>query len=110
MSPHLMAWLAGIWNGWWWLIILIAVNIPAWVSERLAVHHKRRVKLARAKARAAAESRASLEAFTHDPRPGPCVHRQVTPVIDHDDTVVAWLCRSCDTQLPATWAVRKNDL
>lgn len=43
-------------------------------------------------------------------KPGPCVHRKVVPVIAADETVAAWLCRSCDTQLPADWAVREEDL
>ena len=42
--------------------------------------------------------------------PGPCVHRNVTPVIAADDSLVGWLCRSCETRLPADWAVREEDL
>jgi hypothetical protein len=42
------------------------------------------------------------------PKPGPCVHRQVTPVVSAE-VVVAWLCR-CGAQLPADWAVRQEDL
>ena len=44
------------------------------------------------------------------PKPGPCVHRDVVPVVAADETVTAWLCRSCDMQLPADWAVREEDL
>jgi hypothetical protein len=44
------------------------------------------------------------------PEPGPCVHRNVVPVISRADEVVAWLCRSCDTQLAVGWAVREEDL
>lgn len=43
-------------------------------------------------------------------KPGHCVHRNVVPVVAADETVSAWLCRSCDTQLPADWAVREEDL
>lgn len=43
------------------------------------------------------------------PKPGPCVHRNVRPVIAADDELVGWLC-ACDAQLPADWAVRKEDL
>jgi hypothetical protein len=42
-------------------------------------------------------------------KPGPCVHRNVTPVVS-DDHVVAWLCKTCDTELAADWAVRQEDL
>lgn len=41
--------------------------------------------------------------------PGPCVHRNVTPVVAAEE-VVAWLCRTCDTKLPADWAIRAEDL
>lgn len=44
------------------------------------------------------------------PTPGPCVHRNVVPVVAADETVTAWLCKSCDAQLPADWAVREEDL
>jgi hypothetical protein len=42
-------------------------------------------------------------------KPGPCVHRNVKPVISADDELVGWLC-ACDAQLPADWAVREEDL
>jgi hypothetical protein len=42
-------------------------------------------------------------------KPGPCVHRNVRPVIGADETLVGWLC-TCDTQLPPDWAVREEDL
>jgi hypothetical protein len=44
------------------------------------------------------------------PVPGPCVHRNVVQVRDHSDELVGWLCRGCDEQLPASWAVREEDL
>lgn len=43
-------------------------------------------------------------------KPGRCVHRNVAPAVAADETVAAWLCRSCDAQLPADWAVREEDL
>lgn len=42
--------------------------------------------------------------------PGPCVHRQVAPVVSAAEELVGWLCKSCETQLPADWAVREEDL
>jgi len=45
------------------------------------------------------------------PRPGRCVHRNVTAVVaSGTDDVVAWLCKTCDTKLPPDWAVREEDL
>jgi hypothetical protein len=44
------------------------------------------------------------------PKPGPCVHRNVVAIIPaNEDAPVGWLCR-CGEQLPADWAVRKEDL
>jgi hypothetical protein len=48
-------------------------------------------------------------ALTPPKKPGPCVHRNVIPVVAAEE-VVAWLCRTCDTRLPADWAVREEDL
>lgn len=47
---------------------------------------------------------------TSRPKPGPCVHRNVVPVVAKDESVVAWLCRTCDEKLPPDWAVREEDL
>ena len=45
------------------------------------------------------------------PKPGPCVHRNVAAIVPAgEDKPVGWLCRACDTQLPADWAVRQEDL
>jgi hypothetical protein len=71
--------------------------------------HKRRMKELKARERIA---RASVNAEAAAlPQPGPCAHRRVTPVVS-DDEVVAWLCKNehCREQLPANWAVRKEDL
>ncbi|HEV2450747.1 MAG TPA: hypothetical protein VGS62_02330 [Streptosporangiaceae bacterium] len=71
------------------------------IGER---RHERRIEEIRAAAPAPPVLSSSL------PKPGPCVHRNVTAVISGGDEVVGWLCRSCDTQLPADWAVREEDL
>ena len=78
-----------------------------WCRRALHTHHKRRVALAKAKAKAVSQPAVPA---TAEKQPGPCVHRKVTPVIGGDDEVVAWLCKSCDTQLPYDWAVRAEDL
>lgn len=68
--------------------------------------HERRLAIARAQGSAPA---AEVEKA---PKPGRCVHRQVKQVRDMDGTLVAWLCLKpgCDKQLPADWAVAKEDL
>lgn len=43
-------------------------------------------------------------------RPGPCVHRNVSPIVSVTDEVVGWLCKTCTKRLPADWAVREEDL
>lgn len=54
-------------------------------------------------------TQAVLAAASGAPRPGPCVHRDVVPVISAAEELVAWLCK-CGTQLPRDWAVREEDL
>lgn len=74
--------------------------------------HKRAMALEEARLKAArAEGAAALARLSGQalPKPGECVHRRVTPVVA-DEEVVAWLCKNCDTSLPATWAVRQEDL
>jgi hypothetical protein len=45
-------------------------------------------------------------------KPGPCVHRNVTPIITRDDELVGWLCKKqgCEKRLPPDWAVLDEDL
>lgn len=108
--------------GYWWLWLLIGSAVLEWIGEtfdiglsalrrRSKVRHKRRMELRRmdleiAQARAGAAVSPSSPLL---PRPGPCVHRNVRPVIAADDTLVGWLC-ACDAQLPPDWAVREEDL
>jgi hypothetical protein len=73
------------------------------IADYCRVELKRlELKIAAAKAGAAASSL---------PKPGECVHRNVTAIVSSaDDELRGWLCRSCDQQLPPTWAVRAEDL
>jgi len=73
-------------------------NAITGIGER---RHQRRIEEIRASAPAAPSPL---------PKPGACVHRNVVPVVAADETVSAWLCRTCDTQLPPDWAVREEDL
>jgi hypothetical protein len=55
------------------------------------------------------------EAVTSPPAAGtlpaaPCRHRNVVSVRDRTDKVVAWLCKGCDTSLPADFSVYEEDL
>jgi hypothetical protein len=71
--------------------------------------HKRRMKELRLRARIA-EGAVLPRPAGQGSAPGPCVHRNVVPVVSAAEEVVAWLCRSCETRLPADWAVREEDL
>lgn len=115
---------------WWWLIWVVPGIISA-VSEstrdffiglltaRSRELHRQKMKELKLQqkiaASTAAEKRSQLEnAGADDPiTPGICPHpiKKVVPVIaEGDDTPSAWLCTVCDTQLPAKWAVRKQDI
>lgn len=80
------------------------VKAIASVGER---RHQRRMEELELRARISA---GAATAEHQAVKPGPCVHRNVTAVVGTDDTVKAWLCKTCDAQLPADWAVREEDL
>jgi hypothetical protein len=80
--------------------------VNTWNMIAGARHSRRLEKL---NAQATLE-RARAGADRTAPRPGPCAHRNVVPVISTADELVARLCRSCDTKLDANWAVREEDL
>lgn len=77
-------------------------------NDVTGVRHKRRMKELKAQARIARAARHAETAAL--PKPGPCVHRNVTAVVSKADEVGAWLCKSCDAELPADWAIREEDL
>jgi hypothetical protein len=79
-----------------------AFEAIAGIGER---RHRRRIEEIRAAAPVV-----TVPARIPGKKPGPCVHRNVVPVVAADEAVSAWLCRSCDAQLPADWAVREEDL
>jgi hypothetical protein len=101
----------------WFLFFLLSVFgvfegvrdffVGAW-TEITGTRHKRRMKELRAQAKIIRASRHAETAAL--PKPGPCVHRNVVPVVSKAEETVAWLCRTCDTKLPAEWAVREEDL
>jgi hypothetical protein len=99
------------WYVWFWLAVfgvfegvrdfflgIFAAMVS--IGER---RHERRIE----EIRAAQAPPVVLSAATA--KPGPCVHRNVRPVIAANDELVGWLC-ACDTQLPPSWAVRQEDL
>lgn len=98
---------------WWWVLLIFGGAITAFLegvrdfvlSPFIMIgeaRHQHKLELARARAGTQLPSPV---------RPGPCVHRNVVPVIAaSEDRVSGWLCRSCDAQLPADWAVREEDL
>lgn len=103
----------------WWLFLIFGGAILEWVADtfdtglralrrRSKGKRKHQVELKRLELEIAqARSGAALPATV---KPGPCVHRNVVPVVSKAEDVVAWLCRSCDERLPANWAVREEDL
>ena len=101
---------------WFLIFILSALGVFEGVrdffvgvyKEVTGTRHKRRMKELRAQERIARATRQAEVAVL--PVPGPCVHRDVAAVISKADEVVAWLCKTCKTQLPADWAVREEDL
>jgi hypothetical protein len=107
---------------YWWVILIFGGSILGWISETLdvglsALHrrsklkHRRKLEALRLELQIAeARSAAPVAEVSGAPRPGPCVHRRVKQVRDRGDELVGWLCTSCDAQLPADWAVAKEDL
>ena len=104
---------------YWWLALIFGGAALEFVGEvfdlgisglkrRSKVRHKRRLELRRVDLQIA-QAKAGGVPSSLRPKPGPCVHRSVRPVISADDELVGWLC-ACDTQLPADWAVREEDL
>ena len=110
-------------TNWWWLIWVVPSvlgSVAEWVGDQFGIglaarrrklKEKRKHELAMKKMDLELARAKQLPDVTEpgEPKPGECVHRRITPVIAGDE-VVAWLCKGCDTQLPATWAVRKEDL
>jgi hypothetical protein len=112
---------------WWLIFCLSMLGVFDWVREfavavaegiggLFSVRHRRKLELARAQAKAAKAMLRAAEAQHHplddEPLPAaPCRHRNVTSVRSAaDDSVVAWLCRGCGTQLPADFSVYQEDL
>jgi hypothetical protein len=89
---------------WFLLFFLSVLGV---FEDVTGVRHKRRMKELKAQERIARATRQAEVAAL--PKPGPCVHRNVTSVVSKADEVVAWLCKSCDAKLPADWSVREED-
>lgn len=102
----------------WFLIFLLGVfGVFDWFREFVTdvakalgggKRSKREKRLER-RVRELETAQAGRPVIQPAPKPGPCVHRQVKPVISVDEKLVAWLC-ACGEQLPAEWAVREEDL
>jgi hypothetical protein len=104
---------------YWWVFLLFGGAILEWVGEvfnvglsslhkRAQLKHERRLELRRLELQVTqAKVNAPVAAA---PIPGLCRHRQAVPVRNGDGDVVAWLCKSCDTQLPREFSVYEEDL
>src|ERR1700733_11044786 len=113
-------WLSGL-LGYWWLALLFGGAALEWLGEtfdvgltalyrRAELRHRRQMDLKRVELEILQARSWAASASPPPSKPGPCVHRNVVQVRDHSDELVGWLCRGCDTQLPADWAVRQEDL
>jgi hypothetical protein len=111
-------WSLNHWYVFFWLVVLgvfesvrdfflSAFEAIAGIGER---KHQRRIEEIRAGSPQPPPGWVAPSAAIAVKKPGPCVHRNVVPVVAADESVSAWLCKSCDTQLPADWAVREEDL
>jgi hypothetical protein len=109
----ILNWSLSHWYVFFWLFVLgvfegvrdFFVSIAMTVASIGDRKHQRRIEEIRALHPAPPDVLTSTV-----PKPGPCVHRNVTPVVSAADEVVAWLCRTCETRLPADWAIREEDL
>jgi len=103
---------------YWWVFLIFGGGLLEWIGEtfdiglsalhrRSRLRHKRQMALKRMELEIA---QAKSGAASSLPKPGPCVHRNVRPVIAAgEDEPCAWLCR-CGERLPANWAVYEEDL
>ncbi len=123
MLSEAVRWLFHDWNWVWiWVFWGVIASFFEGVRDflvdtwRLLVHGRQEREIALMKekrklARAEADLAAAQGQPAALPKPGPCVHRRVVPVIAAgEDAPSAWLCRNCEEQLPADWAVREEDL
>lgn len=113
------SWVTALLN-YWWLFLLFGGAVLEWVGETFDVGVAALRRRAKAKRKHQLElKRLELEiAQAHSapagaalsPAPGLCRHRKAVPVRTSEGDTVAWLCRSCDTKLPAEFSVYEEDL
>jgi hypothetical protein len=115
-GDDLLAYLAA---NWWWLIWFAGGAID-WVLETFDAglgalartsrrRHRRRMARLRLELEIAQAGVVPPDAARTLPA-AQCRHRNVVSVRDRSETVVAWLCRGCDTRLPADFSVYEEDL
>lgn len=106
---------------YWWVILIFGGAILEFLGEtfdvglsalhrRSKMKHKRKLQALKLELQIAQARSGAPVAEVAGPTPGPCVHRRVRQVRDRGDELVGWLCTGCDAQLPAGWAVAKEDL
>lgn len=110
--------IVNLFAAWWWLLIPIGGAVLEWIGERFdmgVAALRKRAKLRR-KHQLELKKLELQIAQAHAGHPGApavpdlCRHRQAVPVRDNDGNVLAWLCRSCDQQLPAGFSIYEEDL
>ncbi len=110
----------------WWFSAFFGGSILEWITESFGVglaalrrsvwdRHERKLELnerelqlKRLELLIAQASAAGVAVAA--PAPGLCRHRKALPVRSGDGDVVAWLCQSCDTQLPPEFSIYAEDL
>jgi hypothetical protein len=112
-------WLSALLS-YWWLFLLFGGAVLEWIGETfnvgLSALHRRSKLKHRRKLEALQLELEIAQAKTGQPAAAgnlpaaPCRHRNVVGVRDRTETVVAWLCRGCDTRLPADFSVYEEDL
>jgi hypothetical protein len=106
---------------YWWLVLIFGGAALEWIADtfdagigamrrRAKLKHQQRMELKRIELEIEQAKAGTVVPIAAAKKPGPCVHRNVAPVVGADETVKAWLCKTCDQQLPADWAVREEDL
>jgi hypothetical protein len=114
---EIFAWICA----YWWLLFLFGGAILEFVgdvfsatakalSRRRRTRHKHRLELKRLELEIARATVHAGETPAPAPIPGQCRHRTAVPVRDSDGHVLAWLCRACDSQLPADFSIYVEDL
>ncbi len=93
-----------------WAIILVILTVSA-CGTAINNHHKRKLQLIKARARAAEYRAAVPRVSTSQPEISGCPHGKVTPVRLSDGTLVRWVCANpvCMKEFPPESAILEGE-